>query len=203
MQFTVQRCAVGADKDYFDMQIYLKDEDNHTYNGSNRGVYPIMYYDICDVICRASTGVNTYSENKTVKDITMKYSWGFCYILNDTSSVIYRTTDPDLIPSQNVGHYYFQFCNIRMGGPYEYILDVPTVKVDVMTMNEANQAYNIVGHVTNTADNHNENVQFISSMEGKVNALSNFRVRLLTDNFDPVKIRSPLTVMITVSNEED
>ena len=62
----------GADKDYFDMQIYLKDEDNHTYNGSNRGVYPIVYYDIYDVICRASTGVNTYSENKTVKDITMK-----------------------------------------------------------------------------------------------------------------------------------
>ena len=102
-----------------------------------------------------------------------------------------------------LGKLFFQFCNLRIGGPYLYILDMPTLKADVMTMNELNQSYNITGMVKNTADNHNENIQFISSMEGWVNSLSNFRVRLLNDEFQPVKIRSPLSVQFTISNADD
>lgn len=199
---------IDADVNIADLvfNIAIKDENNGNYQGKNAGVYPIMYYDI-----EIGPGGNNALPNDIVyKSIRMNFSWGFCYILNDTSTYVYEVTDNNMKPSNTDGtaidytkHHYFEFCNIRIGGPYEYILDAPTVKVDVMTMNEENQAFNIVGHVTNTANNHNENVQFISSMEGKVNALSNFRVRLLNDNFDPVKIRSPLTILFTVSNEDD
>lgn len=40
-------------------------------------------------------------------------------------------------------------------------------------------------------------------MQGKVNSLANFRVRLLNDEFQPIKIRSPLYVQVTISNEDD
>ena len=183
----------------FNMSVNIVDEDYNNYNGRNAGVYPIMYFDISNIVLLEGT----------FDSIRMTYSWGYCYILNNTNLYSYPITDNNMKPKNSnpafdyTGHYYFEFCNIRIGGPYLYILDVPTVKVDVMTMNEANQGFNIVGHVTNTANNHNENVQFISSMEGKVNALSNFRIRLLNDNFEPVKIRSPLTILLTVSGDDE
>ena len=179
----------------FNMDVNIVDEEDKEYLGTNAGIQPIMYYEVS--IIQLPTGHNFDS-------IEMTYSWGFAYLLNNIAAKLNEETDEDKLPyTTKTGAHYFEFCNIRIGGPYEYILDLPTVKVDVMTMNEANQAFNIVGHVTNTANNHNELIQFISSMEGKVNALSNFRVRLLNDNFEPVKIRSPLTILITVSNEED
>lgn len=189
--------AYTEDDGSFSMSISLKNEDGTSFNGTNRGVNPVMFYDVY--------GINLGGNYGNVTKITMNYSQGFCYILNDLSVNIYEVTDDDEKPnvSDKTGHHYFKFCNLRIGGPYLYILDMPTVKVDVMTMNEANQSYNIVGLAKNTADNHNENIQFISSMEGRVNSLTNFRVRLLNDNFDPVKIISPLYVQITISNDED
>ena len=128
--------------------------------------------------------------------------------MNNSNNYILPITDDNLKPALPAtitswtGHYLFEFCNIRLGGAYFYIIDMPTVKTDVMTMNENNQCYNIVGCTRNTADNHNENVQFISSMMGDIDSLSNFRVRLLNDNFEPVRIRSPLYIQITISNED-
>ncbi|MBR6907123.1 hypothetical protein IKN40_01085 [bacterium] len=195
----------------FNMNILLRNDDGTPFNGTNRGVNPIMYYDCCNIVL----GDAAYG---AVQSISMTYSQGFVYILNNRASRLYPVADDADKPSfwnsgsgdtekfnydSYDGHYFFQFCNLRIGGPYLYILDMPTLKADVMTMNELNQSYNITGMVKNTADNHNENIQFISSMEGWVNSLSNFRVRLLNDEFQPVKIRSPLYVQFTISNADD
>ena len=182
----------------FDLDINLRNDDGSDFNGTNRGVNPLMYYDISNIIIPAGNIVN----------VKIHYSWGFVYILNNSNNYILPITDENLkpsLPSPMIswnGHYLFEFCNLRLGGAYFYVIDMPTVKTDVMTMNENNQCYNIVGCTRNTADNHNENVQFISSMMGDIDSLSNFRVRLLNDNFEPVRIRSPLYVQITISNDD-
>ena len=157
-----------------------------------------MYYDISGIVIPSGNVIN----------VKINYSWGFVYILNNSNNYILPITDDNLKPSLPSpmtswnDHYLFEFCNLRLGGAYFYVIDMPTVKTDVMTMNENNQCYNIVGCTRNTADNHNENVQFISSMMGDIDNLSNFRVRLLNDNFEPVRIRSPLYIQITISNED-
>ena len=182
----------------FTLKIELRNDNGTVFTASNRGVNPLMYYDVSNI--KIPTG--------TVTNVKIHYSWGFVYILNNSNNYILPITDDNLKPALPTGitdwtgHYLFEFCNIRLGGAYFYIIDMPTVKTDVMTMNENNQCYNIVGCTRNTADNHNENVQFISSMMGDIDSLSNFRVRLLNDNFEPVRIRSPLYIQITISNED-
>ena len=182
----------------FTLNIQLRNDNGTVFSASNRGVNPLMYYDVSNI--KIPTG--------TVTNVKIHYSWGFVYILNNSNNYILPITDDNLKPalpdkmSSWDDHYLFEFCNIRLGGAYFYIIDMPTVKTDVMTMNENNQCYNIVGCTRNTADNHNENVQFISSMMGDIDSLSNFRVRLLNDNFEPVRIRSPLYIQITISNED-
>ena len=182
----------------FDLDINLRNDDGSDFNGTNRGVNPLMYYDISNIIIPSGNIIN----------VKIHYSWGFVYVLNNSNNYILPITDDNLKPSLPSpmtswnDHYLFEFCNLRLGGAYFYVIDMPTVKTDVMTMNENNQCYNIVGCTRNTADNHNENVQFISSMMGDIDNLSNFRVRLLNDNFEPVRIRSPLYIQITISNED-
>ena len=182
----------------FTLKIELRNDNGTVFTASNRGVNPLMYYDVSNVVIPEGT----------VSNVKIHYSWGFVYILNNSNNYILPITDDNLKPALPTGvtdwtgHYLFEFCNIRLGGAYFYIIDMPTVKTDVMTMNENNQCYNIVGCTRNTADNHNENVQFISSMMGDIDSLSNFRVRLLNDNFEPVRIRSPLYIQITISNED-
>ena len=186
------------DDDSFDLKLKLINDDGSEFNGTNRGVNPLMYYDVFNI--KIPTG--------TVTNVKIHYSWGFVYILNNSNNYILPIEDENLKPSKPTevtdwtGHYLFEFCNLRLGGAYFYVIDMPTVKTDVMTMNENNQCYNIVGCTRNTADNHNENVQFISSMMGDIDNLSNFRVRLLNDNFEPVRIRSPLYIQITISNDD-
>ena len=187
-----------SDGSIFTLHIELRNDNGTVLSASNRGVNPLIYYDVSNI--KIPTG--------TVTNVKIHYSWGFVYILNNSNNYILPITDdnlkpalPDKITSWD-DHYLFEFCNIRLGGAYFYIIDMPTVKTDVMTMNENNQCYNIVGCTRNTADNHNENVQFISSMMGDIDSLSNFRVRLLNDNFEPVRIRSPLYIQITISNED-
>lgn len=183
----------------WEMTYVLTNENGTGYTASNRGVNPIVYYELKDI-----KKPDNATPLPNISKAEMSYSWGFAYVLNNSNSVVNMVTDDDMKPAGGTaGHYYFEFCNLRLGGPYGYILATPTVKTTVLTQNEANQAYSIVGYVKNTADNHNENVQFISAMEGHVNSLSNFRVQLLKDNFEPVKIRSPLYINLTVSNEED
>ena len=187
-----------SDASIFTLKIELRNDNGTVFSASNRGVNPLMYYDVSNI--KIPTG--------TVTNVKIHYSWGFVYILNNSNNYILPITDDNLKPALPTGitdwtgHYLFEFCNIRLGGAYFYIIDMPTVKTDVMTMNENNQCYNIVGCTRNTADNHNENVQFISSMMGDIDSLSNFRVRLLNDNFEPVRIRSPLYIQITISNED-
>ena len=182
----------------FNLKVELRNDDGTDFNGTNRGVNPLMYYDI--------SNIDIPSGNVT--NVKIHYSWGFVYILNNSNNYILPITDDNLKPAKPAsisswnGHYLFEFCNLRLGGAYFYVIDMPTVKTEVMTMNENNQCYNIVGCTRNTADNHNENVQFISSMMGDIDSLSNFRVRLLNDNFEPVRIRSPLYIQITISNED-
>ena len=182
----------------FDLDINLRNDDGSDFNGTNRGVNPLMYYDISNIIIPSGNIIN----------VKIHYSWGFVYVLNNSNNYILPITDDNLKPSLPSpmtswdDHYLFEFCNLRLGGAYFYVIDMPTVKTDVMTMNENNQCYNIVGCTRNTADNHNENVQFISSMMGDIDSLSNFRVRLLNDNFEPVRIRSPLYIQITISNDD-
>lgn len=186
------------DDSSFTLKIQLRNDNGTVFDATNRGVNPLMYYDVSNI--QIPTG--------TVTNVKIHYSWGFVYVLNNSNNYILPITDDNLKPALPVGitswtgHYLFEFCNIRLGGAYFYIIDMPTVKTDVMTMNENNQCYNIVGCTRNTADNHNENVQFISSMMGDIDSLSNFRVRLLNDNFEPVRIRSPLYIQITISNED-
>ena len=186
------------DDNSFDLKLKLINDDGTEFNGTNRGVNPLMYYDVSNVA----------TPEGTVTSVKIHYSWGFVYILNNSNNYILPITDKNLKPSKPTevtdwtGHYLFEFCNLRLGGAYFYVIDMPTVKTDVMTMNENNQCYNIVGCTRNTADNHNENVQFISSMMGDIDNLSNFRVRLLNDNFEPVRIRSPLYIQITISNDD-
>ena len=186
------------DDSIFTLDIELRNDNGTVFSASNRGVNPLMYYDVSNI--KIPTG--------TVTNVKIHYSWGFVYILNNSNNYILPITDDNLkpaLPDKMISwdnHYLFEFCNIRLGGAYFYIIDMPTVKTDVMTMNENNQCYNIVGCTRNTADNHNENVQFISSMMGDIDSLSNFRVRLLNDNFEPVRIRSPLYIQITISNED-
>ena len=182
----------------FTLKIQLRNDNGTVFDATNRGVNPLMYYDVSDI--KIPTG--------TVTNVKIHYSWGFVYILNNSNNYILPIEDENLKPSKPTedtdwtGHYLFEFCNLRLGGAYFYVIDMPTVKTDVMTMNENNQCYNIVGCTRNTADNHNENVQFISSMMGDIDNLSNFRVRLLNDNFEPVRIRSPLYIQITISNDD-
>lgn len=187
-----------SDGSIFTLDIKLRNDNGTECSGSNRGVNPLIYYDVSNVVIPEGT----------VTNVKIHYSWGFVYILNNSNNYILPITDDNLKPALPAtitswtAHYLFEFCNIRLGGAYFYIIDMPTVKTDVMTMNENNQCYNIVGCTRNTADNHNENVQFISSMMGDIDSLSNFRVRLLNDNFEPVRIRSPLYIQITISNED-
>lgn len=177
----------------FSLLIKLMDDSGNAYTGTNRGVNPIMYYDVYGVIL----------PDGDVESIQMHYSWGFVYILNNTNNYIKPIEIRNNTSNPDNDNYIFQFCNLRLGGAYFYVIDLPTVKTDVMTMNESNQCYSIVGCTKNTADNHNENVQFISSMVGSINSLSDFRVRLLNDAFEPVRIRSPLYVQITISNDDE
>ena len=147
------------DGSIFTLKIKLRNDNGTECSGSNRGVNPLIYYDVSNVVIPEGT----------VTNVKIHYSWGFVYILNNSNNYILPITDDNLkpaLPDKMTSwddHYLFEFCNIRLGGAYFYIIDMPTVKTDVMTMNENNQCYNIVGCTRNTADNHNENVQFISS----------------------------------------
>ena len=190
----------------FSMKIRLLNDNGTAFNGTNRGVNPIMFYDVYDIQLGDGMG--------DISNVELTYSWGYAYIVNNRADLIEEITSNEDKPAlkdqynESVlttydGHHFFEFCSLRLGGPYAYILEMTSLKTDVLTMNEANQCYNVTGMARNVADNHNETVQFISSMRGKASSLSNFRVRLLDDNFQPVKIRSPLWVQITITNDED
>lgn len=127
-----------------------------------------------------------------INRVDFNYSNNWAYILNNMNTNVPGSKDGN--------KFTFSFYNIRLNGPYMYVLDTPLTAV-APTYNVNNQGYNIVALTYNTSQIHNSCIQMCSSMECVTNDLSNFRIRLLNDQYDPVKIREPIYVQITVSNE--
>ena len=139
-------------------------------------------------------------KSKTFKDITkvkLKTSTNYAYLLNDFRNEIwgekYVSSDPKKCC------FNFKFHNLRLGGPYLYVLKTP-LRATVPTYNANNQGYNIVACTYNTNGYHNMNTQMCSSMELVTNDLSNFRIELVNDQLEHVRIKTPLYLQITVSN---
>lgn len=124
--------------------------------------------------------------------VEMSYSNNWAYILNNMNLSWAGTKNGD--------SFVFTFYNLRLNGPYMYILDTPLTATSP-TYNANNQGYNIVALTYNTSQVHNSVIQMCSSMECVTNDLSNFRLRLLNDQYDPVHILEPLYVQISISNE--
>ena len=136
---------------------------------------------------------------------SISYSDNWGYVLNNMNKEINGTivTEREVIgdddsPMHN--YIYFDFVNIRLNGPYIYVLDTPITSV-TNTLNANNQAYNIVALSYNGTDRHNSTIQMCSSMEATANDLSNLRVRLLNDQYTTVKILEPIYLQLTVSNQ--
>lgn len=136
----------------------------------------------------------------TFKDITkvkLKTSTNYAYLLNDFRNEIWGEKYISSDPKNCCFNFYFH--NLRLGGPYLYVLKTP-LRATVPTYNANNQGYNIVACTYNTNGYHNMNTQMCSSMELVTNDLSNFRIELVNDQLEPVKINTPLYLQMTVSN---
>ena len=127
-----------------------------------------------------------------ISKISLKTSTNFGYLLNDL-----RT---EIIGEKSTNSFIFNFHNPRLGGPYLYVLKTP-LQATVPTYNSLNQGYNVVACTYNPNGYHNSNVQMCSSMEVVSNDLSNFRIELVNDQYEPIRINTPIYLQITVSNE--
>ena len=167
--------------------IKLRDIDGLEYpsSGSNRylGSQATMEVHLNDV--------------NNVKSVAMRYSTNFGYLLNNLRSSDFIGTEGT---DSGVRVFNFTFYNLRMGGPILYILKTPLQAI-VPTYNAINQGYNIVAAVYNSTGYHNEVVQMCSSMNIVANELSNLRMELVNDQYEHVKLRCPLYIQITISNE--
>ena len=128
--------------------------------------------------------------------VELSYTDNFGYVFNNMN----LTLAGEKKSHGTVDSYDFMFYNLRLMGPYLYVLDTP-LHATVNTYNANNQGYNIVALSYNTSDSHNSLIQMCSSMETTTNDLSNFRIRLLNDQYSPVRIFEPVYLQITVSNE--
>ena len=130
-----------------------------------------------------------------VAKVGLLTSTNYGYLLNDLrASEILGEKDT----TKNCFNFYFH--NPRLGGPYLYVLKTP-LQATVPTYNAINQAYNIVACTYNPNGLHNTNIQMCSSMEVVTNDLSNFRIALVNDQYEPVEINTPIYLQITVSND--
>lgn len=135
--------------------------------------------------------------------VEMSYTDNWGYVLNNMNLTLtgelgtgtYEISGEEVELKEAI----FTFYNLRVNGPYIYVVDTPLTST-VNTYNANNQAYNVVALCYNTASVHNVPVQMTSSMECTCNDLSNFRVRLLNDQFDPVPIHEPMYIQLTLSN---
>ena len=129
-----------------------------------------------------------------ISKVVLKTSTNYSYLLNDLRTEIIGEED-----STNE-EFNFYFHNLRLGGPYLYVLKTP-LQATVPTYNSLNQGYNVVACTYNPNGFHNQNVQMCSSMEVVTNDLSNFRIELVNDQYEPIRINTPIYLQITVSNE--
>ena len=129
-----------------------------------------------------------------VSKVSLKTSSNYAYLLNNMNAEIFGELNSD------GDGFDFYFHNLRLGGPYLYVLKTP-LQATVPTYNVKNQGYNVVACCYNSNGYHNSNTQMCSSMELVTDNLSDFRIELVNDQYDPVKIHTPLYLQITVSNE--
>lgn len=129
-----------------------------------------------------------------IEKVTMKYSSNFAYLFNNLTAEYVGSKQSD-------SNYDFSFINLRLGGAYVYVIDT-SVNADVKTYNAVNQAYNVMAMSYNYAETHNSVIQCNSTMTGTTNDLSNFRFRVLNDQWEPVNIKQPCYAQITVSNSD-
>ena len=134
-----------------------------------------------------------------VHHISLTYSSNFCYLFNSLRADYIGTPTKASTANQKAAN--FDFYNLRTCGAYIYIVDT-NVNADVKTYNANNQAYNIVAYTYNYSDVHNTPVQCQSTMTGTVADLSNFRIRVLNDQWELVPILEPVSVLCTISNSD-
>ena len=127
-----------------------------------------------------------------ISKVSLKTSTNFGYLFNDLRTEIFG--------EKSTSSFKFNFHNPRFGGPYLYILKTP-LQATVPTYNSLNQGYNVVACTYNPNGYHNSNVQMCSSMEVVSNDLSNFRIELVNDQYEPIRINTPIYLQITVSNQ--
>lgn len=145
-------------------------------------------------------GIFTSTPADQISKITMKTSTNFGYLFNDLRTEIIGEKKTVTNASGTTTGFYFDFYNPRLGGPYLYVLKTP-LQATVPTYNSLNQGYNVVACTYNPNGFHNQNVQMCSSMEVVTNDLSNFRIELVNDQYEPIRINTPIYLQITVSNE--
>lgn len=157
----------------------------------------------------SSSGTNRYlgsmatlevhlADVEHVKSVAMRYSTNFGYLLNNLRASDFMGVKGK--DDNDADVFNFTFYNLRLGGAYLYILKTP-LQSTVPTYNAINQGYNVVACVYNTSGYHNQVTQMCSSMEIVSNELSNLRIELVNDQYEPVPIRCPMYIQITVSNE--
>ena len=129
-----------------------------------------------------------------VSKVSLKTSSNYAYLLNNMNAEIFGELNSD------GDGFDFHFHNLRLGGPYLYVLKTP-LQASVQTYNAKNQGYNVVACCYNSNGYHNSNTQMCSSMEVVTDNLSDFRIELVNDQYEPVKVHTPLYLQITVSNE--
>ena len=134
-----------------------------------------------------------------VHHISLTYSSNFCYLFNSLRADYIGT--PTKAPAANQKAANFDFYNLRINGAYIYVVDT-NVNADVKTYNANNQAYNILAYTYNYSSVHNTPVQCQSTMTGTVADLSNFRIRVLNDQWELVPILEPVSVLCTISNSD-
>lgn len=133
--------------------------------------------------------------DKTLTNVTMRFSNNYCYLFNDMVEEKHGDKDGS--------KYTFNFVNPRYSGAYIYLVDTSPLQSEMTTLNANNQAYNITCLSYNSATHHGMVIQGSSSMRTKTKDLSNLRIRLFNDQFDLVKIKEPLYIQLTVTNDED
>ena len=149
---------------------------------------------------------------KTSKIISLTASNNFLYMFKNLFKDIDLKERLEYMPDAKIGtetdpHYniinrrYFEIFNLKRSGPVVFILDT-NIKANTPTINENGQVYNIMAKTYNLADEHNSIQQMNSTMRGTVKDLTNLRIRLLNDFFEPVKIFNPVSIGLTISNSD-
>ena len=213
--FTYSRSTFGSSA-YSDIIKIMKGDDkllditgNH-YNG-NDIIENIHYIDaeggldttVAYTTQKCGIGVeftDAFANAVKIYKVELSYTDNFGYVFNNMNLVLNGSAVTHRINGGDKIMYDFTFYNLRLMGPYLYVIDTP-LHSTVNTYNANNQGYNIVALSYNTSDAHNSLIQMCSSMECTTNDLSNFRIRLLNDQYVTVKIFEPIYLQITVSNE--